>query len=110
MSLIFPPAILGAEMAEPIAWAPGFFGSFCWKTPMPIKFLVLRGGGEGVKCQFIFMGVRIFPINPNRPRNMLVFVHLARHNKNMVNQCHSRLVTIEVDQECSDGIQTKRSR
>ena len=22
-----------------------FFGSFCWKTPMPIKFLVFGGGG-----------------------------------------------------------------
>ena len=29
-------------VAAQILWAPGiFFGSFCWKTPMPIKFLVL---------------------------------------------------------------------
>ena len=40
--------------------------SFCWKTPMPIKFLLLggvlgffrRGGGS---ANFIFMGVGIFP-------------------------------------------------
>ena len=33
-------------MAAPILWAPDiFWGSFCWKTPMPIKFLLLGGGG-----------------------------------------------------------------
>ena len=70
MSVLFPPATLGPEMAAPILWAPGIFGSFCRKTPMPIKFLFLGGGGGGVsgrfqkgggKCQFIFMGVGIFP-------------------------------------------------
>ena len=41
-----------------------FFGSFCWKTPMPKKFLLLGGGGvlgflskgAGWKCQFYFFG------------------------------------------------------
>ena len=46
-----------------------FFGSFCWKTPMPIKFLLLGGGvlgffrGGGGSAYFIFMGVGIFPIH-----------------------------------------------
>ena len=32
MPVIFPPAVLGPEMAAPILWAPGFFwGSFCWR-------------------------------------------------------------------------------
>ena len=53
MSVIFLPAILEPEMAAPILWVPGIFGSFCWKTPMPIEFLVLGGvvgffeGGSG---------------------------------------------------------------
>ena len=43
----------------------GFFGSFCWRNPMPIKFLVLGGGGgfwacleggRGWKSQFDFYG------------------------------------------------------
>ena len=42
MSVICSPAILGPEMAAPILWAPGIF---CWKPPMPIKFLLLGGGG-----------------------------------------------------------------
>ena len=40
-----------------------FFGSFCWKTPMPIKFRLLGGGGcwgfsegGGWKCQYYFYG------------------------------------------------------
>ena len=44
------------------AW---FFGSFCWKTPMPIKFLVLGGLGfflerERGSANFIFMAAGIF--------------------------------------------------
>ena len=68
VSIKFPPVILGPEMAAPILWAPGIFGSFCWKTPMPIKFLLLGGGGfwvflegGGGSANFIFMGVGIFP-------------------------------------------------
>ena len=61
MSIIFPPVILGPEMAAPILWAPGTFCSFCWNTPMPIKFLVLGGvrgffWKGGWKCQFCFYG------------------------------------------------------
>ena len=76
MSIKSPPAILGPEMAAPIFWAPGIFGFFCWKTSimMPIKFLVsrLRGGIVGFfwkgggSANFIFMGVRIFPISALR--------------------------------------------
>ena len=44
MSVIFPPAFLGPEIAAPISWAPGLFHSFCWKTPMPIK--IPRFSGE----------------------------------------------------------------
>ena len=45
MSIKFPPASLGPEMAAPIYGRLAFFCSFCWKTPMPIKFLLLGGGG-----------------------------------------------------------------
>ena len=36
------------------------FGSFCWKTPMPIKFLLLGGGAgcfleEGVEVPILFL-------------------------------------------------------
>ena len=43
MSIKFPPVILGPEMAAPILWAPGIFGFFL--VEMPIKFLLLGGGG-----------------------------------------------------------------
>ena len=60
MSVIFPPATLRPEMAVLILWAPGVFGSFCWKTPMPTKIPRFGGGGSffcflkegGWKCQF----------------------------------------------------------
>ena len=81
MSVIFPPAILRPEMAAPILWAPGIFGSFCWKTPMPIKFLLLGGGGGmifllkgGWKCQFYFYGRGDFSDNMSQawsPRQVL---------------------------------------
>ena len=35
MPVILLPAILGPEMAAPILWAPGIFGSFCWRPPCP---------------------------------------------------------------------------
>ena len=48
MTVIFPPAILGPKMAAPLYGRLAFFGSFCSKTPVPIKFLVLgEGGGRG---------------------------------------------------------------
>ena len=66
-SVIFPHAILGPEMAAPILWAPGIFCSFCWKTPMPVKFCVLGvgrvlgfSGRGGWSANLIFMGAGIF--------------------------------------------------
>ena len=44
----FPPAILGPEMAAPILWAPCIFWFFLLENPMPVKFLLLGGGGVGV--------------------------------------------------------------
>ena len=65
ISVIFPPAFLGPEMAAPILWAPGIFWLFCWKTRHAHKIPRFRGGG-GVgsrvfwkgrwKCQFYFYG------------------------------------------------------
>ena len=40
-----PPVILGPEMAAPILWTPGIFWFFLLEIPMPIKFVVLGGGG-----------------------------------------------------------------
>ena len=68
VSMKFLPAIPGPEMDAPILWAFWyFFGSFCWKTPMPIKFLLLGGSwgfleGGGGSANFIFMGAGNFPI------------------------------------------------
>ena len=62
-SIIFPPAILGPEMAAPILWAPGIFWFFLLENPHAHKFLVLGGGGGsgfsgrgGWKFQFYFYG------------------------------------------------------
>ena len=70
MSVISQPAILGLEMAVLILWVASFFGSFCWQTPMPIKFLVLggggfwKGGGGSANSIFmIFMGMGSFLID-----------------------------------------------
>ena len=55
MSVFFPPAIRGRK------WLHQFYGrlAFCWKTPMPVRFLVLGGllllKGRW-KCQFYFYG------------------------------------------------------
>ena len=67
MSVIFLPVILRLETAAPI-FGPrlAFFGPFCWKSPMPIKFLVLGGGGGavlgfleggGVKVPILFLPI-----------------------------------------------------
>ena len=45
VSVKFVSAILGPEMAAPILWAPGKMRSFCRKTSMSIKFLILGGAG-----------------------------------------------------------------
>ena len=47
MSVLFPPVILGPEMDAPILWAPGIFGSFCWKTRHAHKIPLFFGGGGG---------------------------------------------------------------
>ena len=61
MSAIFPPVILGPEMAVPMLWAPGILWFFLQeKTLHPIKFLTLGGVfwdlGGGGKCHFFFFG------------------------------------------------------
>ena len=67
MSVFFPPGILGPEMAAPILWAPGVFGSFCRKTLHDHKiprfggvFRVLEGGGGSA---ILFLWVRGFLTN-----------------------------------------------
>ena len=64
MSVIFPPAILGPEMAAPILWAP-IFWFFLLETPHAHKippfsgvFGVSRKGGGS--ANFVFIGVGIF--------------------------------------------------
>ena len=60
MSVIFPPAILGPEMAAPILWAPGIFGLSAGKPPCP-QNSSFRGGvvvflkGEGVEVPILFL-------------------------------------------------------
>ena len=63
MSIKFPPAILGPEMAAPILWAPGIFWFFLLENPNAHKVPPVRGGGAWVfleggvgKCQFYFYG------------------------------------------------------
>ena len=62
VSVKFVSAILGPEMAAPILRTPGKMPSFCRKTSMSIKFLVLGGGEFGFwgggpgKCRFYFYG------------------------------------------------------
>ena len=52
----FPPTILGPAMAAPFFWTPGIFRSFCRKTSMSIKFLILGGGGAEVPILFLWQG------------------------------------------------------
>ena len=59
MSFIFPPTILGLEMAAPILWAPGIFWLFLLEKPRAHKIPRLKGGGVG-SANFIFMGAGIF--------------------------------------------------
>ena len=67
MSIKFPPAILGPEMAAPILWAPGIFWFFLLENPHAHKIPPFRGGcwgflGRGGRsANFTFMGVGIFP-------------------------------------------------
>ena len=66
MSVIFPPAILGPEMAAPILWAPGNFGLFLLESPHAHKIAPFRRGfwafllKGGVEVPIEFMGAGIF--------------------------------------------------
>ena len=59
MSVIFPLAILGPEIAVPILWAPVFFWFFLLENPHAHKIPRFRGGGGG-SANLIFMGAGIF--------------------------------------------------
>ena len=56
VSVIFPPAIQGPEMAAPILRRLAFLGFFQLENPMPIKFFLLGGGCflEGPRKSFEF--------------------------------------------------------
>ena len=65
MSVIFPPATLGPEMAAPILWAPGIFLVLSAGKPPRHKNPPSRGGvvsfeKGGGSANFIFIGVGIF--------------------------------------------------
>ena len=47
VSIKFPPAILGPEMAAPILWAPGIFWFFLLENPHAHEIPPFRGGGGG---------------------------------------------------------------
>ena len=47
MSIKFPPAILGLEIAAPILWAPGIFWFFLQENPHAPKIPPFRGGVLG---------------------------------------------------------------
>ena len=60
MSIIFPPAILGPEMAAPILWAPGIFWFFLLENPRAHKIPRFRGGSwvfleGGVEVPILFL-------------------------------------------------------
>ena len=60
MSVIFPPVIVGPEMAAPILWAPGIFCFFQLENPHAHEIPRFRGvvffERGGWKCQFSFYG------------------------------------------------------
>ena len=59
---VFRPQFWGRKWLRQLYRRLAFLGSFCWKTPMPIKFLLLGGVGSGLfrrggwKCRFYFYG------------------------------------------------------
>ena len=77
MSINYPPAIFGPEMAPPILWAPGILCFLLLENPHAHKIPPFRGGGGvlgflrkgGGSANFIFMGVLIFPTCHTRARN-----------------------------------------
>ena len=76
MSIKFPPAILGRKWLRQFYGRLAFFGSFCRKTPIPIKFLLSGGvlgffleGGVEVPI-LVFMGVGIFPTISERSKRL----------------------------------------
>ena len=66
VSIKFPPAFLGPEMAAPILWAPGILGLFLQENPHAHKIPPVRGSSGsfleagGGSASFIFMGAGIF--------------------------------------------------
>ena len=60
VSIKFPPAILGPEMAAPILWAPGIFWFFLLENPHAHKIPPFRGGfwnflEGGVEVPILFL-------------------------------------------------------
>ena len=89
MSIKIPPAILGQKWLRQFYGRLAFSGSFCWKTPMPIKFLLLGGvlgffRKGGWKCQFYFYGHGDF--SESRRQN------LRKGNANLFKNVCSRLL------------------
>ena len=65
MSVIFPLATLGPEMAAPILWAPGIYWLFLLGNPHLKKIVVLGGfwvfwKGGGVEVPILFLWARGF--------------------------------------------------
>ena len=84
MSVIFPLAILGPEKAAPILWAPGIFGSFCWKAPHTHKIPRFRGGvgvflerGGGVEVPILFYGHGDFSDFKQQERGLNLVGHVS---------------------------------
>ena len=81
MSITFPPAILGLEMASP--WAPGIFGLFLLKKPHAHKIPRFGGGlrffgkGGGSPNLFLWAWMEIFPIDRSAANVLVVWLVLC---------------------------------
>ena len=86
----FLPVILGPEMAAPFLWAPGIFWFFLLENPMPIKFLLLGGGGVvgflegGGEVPILFLWAWGFSDKKNRP------IHISPVDRSI--NCPSSLI------------------